>query len=107
MPDGLGDANLQVLEINVIPLQGEKFTNPKPRRHVEQNQGPIPHSELRQKSLKFMQFEDIGNPLSLRALAHELDRILIRPLVPHRVMEESAHKVPNLCFRSPRSLDTT
>ncbi len=44
--------------------------------------------------LEFVQFENIGNLLSFRALPNEANRISVRPLVPHCVTEESAHNVP-------------
>src|SRR6202789_2364498 len=105
MPDGLRDSDLQVLEIDVVPAQGEEFTDSEAGRRVEQNQRAFSHGEFGEKSLKFVQFEHIGNPLSFRALTNEFDRVLIRPLVPHRMTKESAHDVPNLRFRTSCPLD--
>src|SRR5579883_260901 len=106
MPDGLGHTNFQVGEINVVPAQGQEFTDSQAGGRVEQDQSPLPDGELGEERLKFVQFEYIGNALPLCALANEPDRILVRPLVPHRVTEESAHDVPNLCFGSSCPLDT-
>ncbi len=55
--------------------------------------------------MKFRKFENVGHSLSLRALTHELDWVAVNPLVPHCVMEDCAHEVPNLRSRAFCPLD--
>src|ERR1700679_1206279 len=98
MPDGLRDSDLQVLEIDVVPAQAEEFTDSEAGRRAEKNKRAFSPGGFGGKALKFVQFAQIGNSLSFRALTNEFDRVLIRPLVPHRMTKESAHDVPNLRF---------
>ncbi|MCU1302753.1 MAG: hypothetical protein JWQ87_3037 [Candidatus Sulfotelmatobacter sp.] len=105
MPDGLSDSNFQILKVNVIPAECQKFADSQAGCRVEQCQGALSDGQLAQEQLEFAQFENVRNFLSLRALTNELDRVAVNPLVTHRVMKESTHEVPNLRFCSLRPLD--
>ena len=107
MPDRFGDSNFQTFEVNVVPAKRQEFTDSQTIAASRRARRALPNGQLAEKQLEFAQFENVRNFLSLRALAHELDGISINPLVTHCVTEESAHKVSNLCLRSPRSLDAT
>lgn len=68
---------------------------------ASKNQCAFPFVEFGEKKQKFWEFEAIRNALSLRVLAHELDWILIRPLVAHHVTEKALISFSNLsscCF---------
>ena len=60
---------------------------------------------IRIAQLKLGELKNFWHFLSLRALAHEFDWVAISPLVPHRVMKDCAHQVPNLRFRAFCPLD--
>jgi hypothetical protein len=64
-----------------------------------------PNGQLAEKKLEFRQFENVRHFLSFRALAHELDWVVVNPLVPHCVMKDCAHQIPNLRSRAFRPLD--
>lgn len=105
MPDRAGDTEFKILKINIAPAQCQQLADSKAGCRVEQDQGAFPDGQLAEKKLQLREFENIGHLLPLRALADELDGVAIHPLVSHRVMEESAHEIPNLRLCSPCPLD--
>src|SRR5258708_3702205 len=96
MPDGTGHIEFKVVEIHIPPAQGQEFADAKPSSGVQQDEGPFPNTKLAEQELNFDKFENVRNALAFRALSNELDRILVRPFVSHRVSKECAHEVPNL-----------
>ena len=105
MPDRSRDAKLQILEIDIAPAKCKQFADPKSGCRVEKSQRALPDGQLAEKKLKFAKFENLRHPLPLRTLTHELDWVAVNPLVPHRVMEDCAHDISNLCSRRLRPLD--
>ena len=86
MPDGPRHIELKFVEIHILPSKHQEFADAETCGRVEQGEGPLTDRQLAQEKLNLLKFQNVRDALSLRALPHELDRILIRPLVAHRVM---------------------
>ena len=105
MPDRSSDTEFQVLEIHIDPAKRKQLADPEAGCCVKKSQGAFPNGQLAEEKVQLREFKNFGHLLSLRALAYELDRIAIRPLVAHCVMKDGAHPIPDLRFRAASPLD--
>ena len=76
MPDRPGYTQLKIVEVHIDPPNPQQLAHAQSCGSGQQNQGALPRVEFGGKKLKFCEFEYIRNALPLRALTHELDRIL-------------------------------
>jgi hypothetical protein len=105
MPDGSRHTKFQVLEIDIAPAKREQLADSKSGPGVEKSQRALSDGQLAEKKLQLRWFKNVGRSLSLRALTYELDWVAFNPLVPHCVMKDCAHDIPNLRSRALRPLD--
>ena len=64
------DIDLQLLKIDVLPLETGQFSAPQPGRHVQKQQDTLPQLQFGDDSLHLGDFENVGNALPLGTLAN-------------------------------------
>ncbi len=105
MPDRSRDIELQILKIDIAPTKSKQFADPKSSCGIEKSQSTLPNEQIAEEELEFEKFEYLRHLLPFRTLTDKLDWVAVNPLVPHRVMEDCAHDISDLCSRPLRSLD--
>ncbi len=56
---------MQVLEIEVLPLQARQFAPPQPRWHIQKDHSPLSNSKRPKKQVHFFDFENVWCPFTL------------------------------------------
>jgi len=93
------------------PLEIEVFSpasSPRrsPSRHVEKHHGSLSTAKCRQKRLHLFDFESVGYALPLcgdvhaRSFRRTSDGVPVNELPPDCMVENTAHRVPNLLSRT-------
>src|ERR1700719_2153750 len=97
-----GNIDLEIFKVNVTPLEANQFAATQPGNPIQRYQRPLAERKLREQGLNLTNVKHIGGALPLCALPDLADwiRILRKPLVADRVIEQSVHDVPDLCLSS-------
>src|ERR1700722_7539260 len=97
---------MELLEIEVLPLQPSQFASSESGWHVEKQHGLLPDTKSRKKQLHLLDFENVRCMFSFCGNSHSLtlcrtsDGVPVGQFPPDRMVEDTAHRVANLLPRS-------
>jgi hypothetical protein len=57
---------------SIVPTECKEFADPQPGCGIEKRQGALSNRQLAKEKLEFVQFQNIRNLLSFRALAQQV-----------------------------------